>query len=352
MAQDPPAAARFFAGPLTVSGKSGERRVTFDAPLFLAPMEGVTEPCFRDLVISLGGVGGACTEFIRISQSAVPEKVIRRYLGAGPFGCPVGAQLMAPDEDFLAESALAAEAAGAAFLDLNFGCPAPVVFKKCAGSALLGRPELLGRIVARAAASTRLPVTAKMRAGVGDDTPLEENVLAAAEAGAALITLHARLKIHSYAHPADWSLISRAKAALVRAGHETPLIGNGGVESPDAAAAMLRETGCDGVMIGRGALSDPFVFRRARGEAGAAPKDAAAFALAYASALSSAYGDGRARARLKQLVRYLGAGGLFAGREEERARLLREESLHALLSWFRGITGPAAPEPEGADRRV
>src|SRR5262245_36258095 len=100
-------------------------------------MEGVTEPCFRALVIAQRGVGGASTEFIRISQSPLPTKLLRRHLGESEPGprCPVGVQLMAPDDEFLAESARAAEEAGAAFVDLNFGCPAPVVFRKCAGSA-------------------------------------------------------------------------------------------------------------------------------------------------------------------------------------------------------------------------
>lgn len=335
--------------PLTIYGRDPARAVSFSVPLFLAPMEGVTDPCFRDLVIDLGGVGGACTEFIRISVSPVSRKVVRRHLGAPRTDCPVAVQLMASEETFLAESVAAAEAEGASYIDLNFGCPVPVVFKKCAGSALLRYPERLCRLVSAAAGATGLPVSAKVRAGIDSPAHLEEIILACAEGGAAMLTLHARLRIHSYAHPACWEWIARAKEILARSSRPIPLIGNGGVERPEDFFAMLKMSGCDGVMIGRGALADPWIFSQIQGGRPPTASEAAAFALRYADTISAAQGTNRALAKLKQLVRYFRAGGLLADQEEERRALLRMKSLSELRAWFlrirhREAGGDARPE--------
>ncbi|HYE04596.1 MAG TPA: tRNA-dihydrouridine synthase family protein [Planctomycetota bacterium] len=307
--------------------------VRFANRLLLAPMEGVTERCFRDLVIALGGVGGACTEFVRISSSPIPARVIRRHLGdAQPV--PIAVQLMAPDAEHLVTTIAAAEAAGAAWIDLNFGCPAPVVFDKCAGSALLRTPDRVAAIVRAAVAATRLPVSAKVRAGIDSPDRVAEIVLAAADAGAAMVTLHARLRVQTYAMPATWRWIAEARAALTRGGHAIPLVGNGGVEAAGDAARLMRESGCDAVMIGRAALADPWIFRAAMGGPQADAGEARAFACGYIDALAAEYGERTALARGKQLARWYRAGGLFAGREDERARVLRLDSVGAVRAWF------------------
>ncbi len=304
--------------------------------LLLAPMEGVTERCFRELVIALGGVGAACTEFVRISSSAIPARIIRKHLGE-PQAVPVAVQLMAPDAEHLVRTIAAAEAAGAAWIDLNFGCPAPVVFDKCAGSALLRTPDRVAAIVRAAVAATRLPVSAKVRAGIDAADRVAEIVLAAADAGAAMVTLHARLRVQTYAMPATWRWIGEARAALDRGGHRVPLVGNGGVDTADDAARLMRETGCDAVMIGRAALADPWIFRAALGGAAADAGEARAFALRYIDALAVEYGERTALARGKQLARWYRAGGLFAGREDERARVLRLATSTELRAWFTGV---------------
>lgn len=325
------APSHFPRGALTISGRDPARAVSFSPALFLAPMEGVTEPCFRDLVIDLGGVGGACTEFIRVSNTPVPAKVVRRFLGDVRRDCAVGAQLMASDEEHLAESVAAAEEAGAAFLDLNFGCPAPIVFSKCAGSGLLQHPDRLQRVVRCAVAATSLPVTAKLRVGIDSDAFLEDLLAAACEGGAALITLHARLRIHPYTHPAHWPWLARAKEFLQRRGGP-PLVGNGSVDTPEDAARLLRETGCDGVMIGRAAIADPWIFRQALGGPPASPEEAARFAVQYAEAMTRAHYERRALARLKQLARYYRAGNLLT--TDTRRAVLHAETLPAALSLF------------------
>lgn len=318
--------------PLTIHGR--ERSLTFPDRLFLAPMEGITDTVFRDVVIALGGVGGACTEFVRISANPVPAKVIRRYFGAPRSDVPVGVQLMAADAEHLIPTIANAERCGAPWIDLNFGCPAPVVFSKCAGSAMLAKPEAMAAIVRTAVSAATVPVSAKMRAGITDHGRLGEILCAVAEAGAAMITLHARLRIHGYHQPAHWEWIAEGIAVLRRAGHQVPLIGNGAVDVAADAGRMFAETGCDGVMIGRAALADPWIFACARGAPAPTVAQAVDFVFAYAAAIRAVRTDSVCHNKLKQLTRWYRAGGIFNGREEERTALLRGDSLTDMLSWY------------------
>jgi tRNA-dihydrouridine synthase C len=297
-------------------------------------MEGVTDPVFRDLVLDLGGVGAASTEFVRVSSHALPVRVFRRHLGTLRADCPVAVQIMAADPEHLAPSVRNAERAGAAWIDLNFGCPAKVVFNKCAGSAMLDRPAAMAAVIRTAVSATSLPVTAKIRAGIDAPDRLAEVVEACADAGAAAIALHARLKVETYSQPPTWAWIRQAKEHLTARGHRTPLIGNGGVASPENAERMRRETGCDAVMVGRGAIADPFIFRRAAGQPPATRSEAASFALRYAQAVEDAHHTKAALARLKQLLRWYTAGGLIPA-EDTRRQLLRERSLEALRGWLK-----------------
>ncbi len=330
--------------PLEIRSRTG-RCVRFARRTFLAPMEGITDRPFRDHVIAVGGVGGACTEFVRISANPVPAKVIRRYLrgpGADPerpatHQVPVAVQLMAADVDHVPQTVVDAVRAGAAWIDLNFGCPAPVVFSKCAGSAMLDFPERLAGVVRAAVAATDLPVSAKLRAGVKDPSRLAELIQAVAEAGASMITLHGRLRITSYDQPATWAWI--AEAAEIAHRHGLPLVGNGGVEQPGDLARLRQETGCDGVMVGRAALADPWIFAVAAGAAAPDASSAARFVLGYLADVERERGTGVALAKLKQLTRWYRAGGIFAGREDERRRLLRESSYPVLVDWYRATAG-------------
>ncbi len=314
--------------PLAIAGPGASVRL--DPPTILAPMEGITDRTFRGLVAPLGGLGAAIGEFIRITVAPVPQRVCRRDLGP-PIGVPVALQLMTPDESHLAASVANATAAGAAWIDLNFGCPAPVVFSKCAGSALLAHPERIARIVATAAAATRLPVTAKMRAGISSPAHLRELVAAAAENGAAAVTMHARLRIHGYHEPAQWAWLTEAKAALQRCARPVPLIGNGAIDRAEDVARMRAETGVDAVMIGRAALADPFIFRQAAGGPAPSVAEACAWALGYIDAL----GGGGPKA--KQLVRYWRAAGMLADPDERQA-LLRGPA-EAIPAWFQAQRG-------------
>lgn len=305
----------------------GRRRsVTIDPPLLLAPMEGITDRVFRGLIAPLGGLGAAVSEFIRISVAPMPVRVGRRDLGE-PIGVPVALQLMTPGTDHLAASVVNAERAGAAWIDLNFGCPAPVVFGKCAGSALLAHPGRIAAIIATAVAATGLPVTAKLRAGIDSPAQLGELVAACAEAGAAAVTLHARLRTTTYDQPATWAWLALAAAALRRCPRPIPLIGNGGIEASGDVARMRAETGVDAVMVGRAALRDPFIFRAAAGGPPGDDAEAAAWALRY---LDSSAGGGP---RAKQLVRY------FRRIDAARRQALLRGPAAAIRPWFALRTG-------------
>jgi tRNA-dihydrouridine synthase C len=327
--------------PLLVA-RDGGRRVAFASPLLLAPMEGVTDRTFRDVVMDLGDVGGACTEFLRVSVSPLPTRILRRELGPPRTDAPVAVQLMAAGLEHLARTVVHAERAGAAWIDLNFGCPVPRVCGKGAGSALLADPLLVGRIVAEAVGATSLPVTAKIRAGVEDTSRLADVVDAVAEAGAAMLTVHGRRRVDRYSDPANWEWIASATARW-RTRSAGPVCGNGGVETPQDARRMLRETGCDLVMIGRGAIADPFVFRQFAGRPAATAAEAAAFVLRYADAIQPDAAARHGLGRIKMLLRHYSAGGLFDGREDEQLRLLRAADAREVRAFFESFL-PARPQ--------
>ncbi len=234
--------------------------LSFDPPLYLAPMEGVTDRTFRHMILQKNGgsaVGAACTEFQRVSQVPLPLEVLEKELGPKVEPIPVGIQLMGNQPEIVAATAIRAAEAGADFVDLNFGCPAPRVFQHCAGSALLAAPSQLEAMVRATVDASPIPVTAKIRAGVEHDQNLEELAQRIEQAGAQLLTIHARLRIDRYQDDPNWDYIRRVKAAV-----KIPVFGNGNAFHPDSIQRMFQTTNCDGVMIGRGAMRDPLLFRR------------------------------------------------------------------------------------------
>jgi tRNA-dihydrouridine synthase C len=302
----------------------------FTGPWLLAPMEGVTEPCFRDLVLERNPpelLGGAFTEFVRITQAPPPQRILRAHLGPRRFEAPVGLQLMGSDLEVLAEAARRAVAAGAPLLDLNFGCPAKGALRACAGSALLRDPaalELVVRTCVDAVPGT--PVTAKIRAGYDDAEHVEELAQAAEQGGATLLTIHCRTRAEAYCPEVDWRRIARAVTAV-----SIPVCGNGGVEQHADLARMRHETGCAFVMVGRGALADPWIFSGHR----ACAAEAARFFLDYVASMNAIAGfpARSCLARVKQLLTHWKAAGLAGGRPgtPERTKWLREPELARIL---------------------
>lgn len=290
------------------------RPLPFLAPALLAPMEGVTEPCFRDLVLERNGpehLGGAFTEFARVSQQPLPRRTLLAHLGPRRHASPVGLQIMGSDPGVVAETARRAEAVGAPLVDLNFGCPAKGALRGCAGSALLDDPPRVEALVrACVEAVEHVPVTAKIRAGGEDDALLEDVARAVEAGGASLLTVHCRTRAEGYRDTADWERLRRAVRAV-----RIPVCGNGGVESHADLARLRAETGCTYVMVGRAALADPWVFCGHE----ASPAEAADFLRAYATELGTRTDMSPAgvAGRVKQLVRTWTAGGLFTADRDE-----------------------------------
>ncbi|AXV73618.1 tRNA dihydrouridine synthase [Ralstonia nicotianae] len=245
--------------------------------LLLAPMEGVADFVMRDVLTSVGGYDGCVSEFVRVTGSLLPARTYERETpeirngGYTASGTPMVIQLLGSDPEWLARNAAQAATVSPHGIDLNFGCPAKVVNRHGGGAMLLATPELLHRIVStvRAAVPARIDVTAKMRLGVSDASLAIACATALAEGGAASLVVHARTRDHGYRPPAHWDWIARIADAV-----RVPVVANGEVWTVDDWARCRAVSGCDDVMIGRGAVSDPFLALRIRGQMARQPSDA------------------------------------------------------------------------------
>lgn len=228
--------------------------------LILAPMEGVLDHLMRDLLTRLNPFDLCVTEFVRVVDMRLPPRVFYRLcpeLHQGcrtPAGTPVRIQLLGQDPDWLAENAAQACRLGAGGIDLNFGCPAKTVNKHRGGAALLGDSEQLYRIAraVRAAVPAELPVSAKIRLGQDERDSYLQNSLALAEGGITELAVHARSKRDGYRPPAYWSLVRDIRRALT-----IPVVVNGEIWNAGQAAQAREDSGCDDLMLGRGALALP-----------------------------------------------------------------------------------------------
>ncbi len=229
----------------------------------LAPMAGVTDTVFRRLIRAQGGCGLLMTEFtsshgvVAIGKAKKPTRTFR-YLYFRPEERPISAQLFGSDPAVMAEAARVSEALGFDIVDLNFGCPVNKVVKCNGGSGLLRDLPLVGEILRQVRAAVRIPLTMKFRAGWNDRELVHAGMARLAEdCGLDAVALHPRTREQGYSGRSDWTRIASVKAAV-----KIPVIGNGDVESPEDAVRMMRETGCDAVMIGRAASSNPWIFRQ------------------------------------------------------------------------------------------
>lgn len=228
--------------------------------IYLAPMEGLLDFVLRDVLTRAGGVDRCVSEFIRVTNTVLPERVFHRIVpellnhGRTLAGTPVRAQLLGSDPACLADNAAVLAALGPHGIDLNFGCPAKVVNRHGGGAALLDDPELLTRIMraVRQAVPRSVPVSAKMRLGVSDDTRAEECALALQDGGAEEIVVHARTKADAYRPPAYWARIADIRAAV-----RVPVVANGEIWNAADALRCQALSGCDDLMLGRGMVTDP-----------------------------------------------------------------------------------------------
>ncbi|HMM55864.1 MAG TPA: tRNA-dihydrouridine synthase family protein [Candidatus Desulfobacillus sp.] len=236
--------------------------------LVLAPLAGLADDILRGLLTRAGGYDWCVTEFIRVSGTLLPKRSFTRIspeLLAGArtaAGTPVRVQLMGSDPACLAENAARLAELRPAGIDLNFGCPAPLVNRHRGGAALLDEPELLQRIAAavRAAVPRALPVSAKMRLGIDDPARALDCARALADGGIDELTVHARTRADGYRPPARWEWLARIREAVA-----LPLIANGEVWDVAGWRALRAASGCADVMLGRGAVADPFLAARIRG---------------------------------------------------------------------------------------
>jgi len=280
--------------------------------LLLAPMEGLLDATLRDVLTRTGGIDRCVSEFIRVTNTLLPERAFVRVVpellngGYTRAGVPVRAQLLGSDPHCLAENAARLASLGPHGVDLNFGCPAKTVNQSRGGAVLLDEPELVGRIVSavRRAVPAHIPVSAKMRLGYNDDSRAEECAQAIAEAGADELVIHARTKAHGYRPPAYWERIAQVRASLP-SGRQLPVIANGEIWSAADAQRCREVSGCDRLMIGRGMVSDPGLALAIKGQ-GDVSWDQIRPLLGIFWVQMSARVEHRHRAgRLKQWLNYL-----------------------------------------------
>ncbi len=244
---------------------------TISMNILLAPMEGLLDFVLRDILTRVGGVDRCGSEFIRVTNTLLPERAFIRVVpellneGRTFAGVPVRAQLLGSDPVCLAENAARLATLGPHGIDLNFGCPAKVVNRHGGGAALLDEPELLLKIVAavRRAVPPDMPVSAKMRLGVYDDARAVECALAIQSGGADELVVHARTKAHAYRPPAYWERIADIRAAV-----HLPVVANGEIWSVQDALRCRQLSGCDTLMLGRGMVTDPGLALAIRGSVG------------------------------------------------------------------------------------
>lgn len=231
--------------------------VTMENNLVLAPMAGVTDLPFR-LLCKEQGAGLLCMEMVSAKAIFYKNKNTETLMQIDEQEKPVSLQLFGSDPEIISEMAKRIEERPFSILDINMGCPVPKVVNNGEGSALMKDPKLVEKIVSMTVKAIQKPVTVKIRKGFNDSSVNAVEIAKIAEAsGAAAVAVHGRTREQYYSGHADWVIIRQVKEALT-----IPVIGNGDVDSPEAARRIQEETGCDGVMIARGARGNPWLFRR------------------------------------------------------------------------------------------
>ncbi|MCI6811145.1 MAG: tRNA dihydrouridine synthase DusB [Lachnospiraceae bacterium] len=231
--------------------------VVLDNPLILAPMAGVTDLPFR-LLCSQQGVGLIGMEMVSAKAIMYKNKNTEKLLEIHPEEGPVSLQLFGSDPEIISRIAKQIEDRPFSILDINMGCPVPKIVNNGEGSALMKNPRLVGEIVRKTVKAINKPVTVKIRKGFDDDHVNAVEIAKIVEdAGGAAIGIHGRTREQYYSGKADWEIIARVKEAV-----SIPVLGNGDVTDAESAVRMMKETGCDGVMIARAARGNPWIFKR------------------------------------------------------------------------------------------
>ena len=224
-------------------------------PFVLAPMAGITDHAFRHFMKKLDA-SVVVTELISATGIEYKSERTMSLMSYDETQRPIGVQLFGEDPEIIARAAQVAEEHGADFVDLNFGCPVPKVVKKGAGSAMLKDLKLMQQVLSGCVKAVKIPVTIKIRTGWDQSTRNALDVChLAADEGITWVAIHGRTRAAGYSGAADWDFITEIKAQA-----RLPILGNGDIITPQKAVSRLKDSGCDGVLIGRGALKNPLIF--------------------------------------------------------------------------------------------
>ena len=231
--------------------------VEIESGICLAPMAGVADRAFRELCISYGA-GYTVSEMVSSKGLTMGDKKSAQLLTLGETENPAAVQIFGDDPEVMAQAAVRCLDFKPQIIDINMGCPAPKVAMNGGGASLMKKPRLAGEIIKAVSSAVDIPVTVKIRKGWDDDTVNAVELAAIAESnGAAAIFVHGRTRKQMYSGKVDYDIISKVKQAV-----DIPVIGNGDIIDEQSAAIMLEKTNCDGIMIGRGALGNPWIFKR------------------------------------------------------------------------------------------
>lgn len=310
-------------------------------PLVLAPMAGITDSAFRSFMREMGA-GIVVTELISATGTQYQSERTLRLMDFTPDQHPVGIQLFGEDPEVMAHAAQVAEARGCDFIDLNFGCPVPKVVKKGGGSAILRDLKALETMVRTVKSAIQIPLTIKIRTGWDQNSRNAHEVTKIAyNEGVTWVAIHGRTRAQGYAGQADWDYIREVKAQS-----PLPIIGNGDLNTPDIVQSRLQESGCDGVMIGRGCLKNPFLFmdslNRIRGEDSSAPisRDHWAVYERLHSHLATQCDDLILTIQLKKFAAWYSSG--YSGASQFRKSIFQTKELNEVLDlaegYFKGLT--------------
>ncbi len=272
---------------------------------WMAPMSAITEVCYRQLLDEMGA-GLLISELVSVKglvfNSEKTLKMIRVHANPGTL---VGVQLFGESADDFIRVAPLVKEAGADFIDINLGCPVKKVVKKGCGAALMRDPAYLEQFLTRIRRNIDLPLTVKMRTGWShEELTIHECVSAAANAGCEWVAIHGRTRQQAYSGRADWDLIAEVKRRA-----RLPIIGNGDIRDAERARSLYSSTGVDAIMIGRGALRNPWIFKQCTGELGEAPEPTPMQLLArYYELLSGVYDTRLTLLQLRKLAMWMAYG--------------------------------------------
>lgn len=231
--------------------------IEFENNIFLAPMAGIADRAFRELCINYGA-GYTVTEMVSSKGLTMGDKKSKELLTLGKIENPAGAQIFGDDPEIMAQAAKKCLEFHPNIIDINMGCPAPKIAMNGGGASLMKNPKLAGEIVKAVSEAVDIPVTVKIRKGWDDESITAVELAQIAEKnGASAITVHGRTRMQMYSGKVDYDIIAKVKKAV-----DIPVIANGDVTDEQSAAIMLEKTNADAIMIGRGALGNPWIFRR------------------------------------------------------------------------------------------